>query len=195
MAEVCGLGGILDREKVRSHLLAVHRHNLRHDLSAHANPQRSGYAFGSEGGLLVCSWPRGNALSLPLPYSNEVWTGVEYQVAAHLIMHGHLQEGLEIVRLCRRRYDGRVRNPFDEIECGHFYARALSSYSLLQALSGARYDAVEKKLTLRPAIAGDFRAFIATASGFGHVGVREGKPFLEVRHGEIELGEIDYTPA
>jgi uncharacterized protein (DUF608 family) len=195
MAEVCGLGAILDREKVRSHLLAVHRYNLRHDLSAHANPQRSGYGFGSEGGLLLCSWPRGNALSLPLPYSNEVWTGVEYQVAAHLIMHGHLEEGLEIVRLARRRYDGRVRNPFDEIECGHFYARALSSYSLLQALSGARYDAVEKKLTLRPAIAGDFRAFLSTAGGFGHVGVREGKPFLEVRRGAIEVREIDYTPA
>ncbi len=195
MAEVCGLGCIFDREKVRSHLLAVHRHNLRHDLSAHANPQRSGYAFGGEGGLLVCSWPRGNELSLPLPYSNEVWTGVEYQVAAHLIMHGHLEEGLEIVRLCRRRYDGRVRNPFDEIECGHFYARALSSYSLLQALSGARYDGLEKKLTLHPAVAGDFRAFISTATGFGHVGVREGKPFLEVRHGEIELREIDYAPA
>jgi uncharacterized protein (DUF608 family) len=195
MAEVCGLGPILDREKVRSHLLAVHHHNLRHDLSAHANPQRSGYAFGSEGGLLLCSWPRGGETSLPFPYSNEVWTGIEYQVAAHLIMHGHLEEGLEIVRLCRRRYDGRVRNPFDEIECGHFYARALASYSLLQALSGARYDAVEKKLTLRPAIAGDFRAFISTASGFGHVGVREGKPFLEVRHGEIELREIDYAPS
>jgi uncharacterized protein (DUF608 family) len=195
MAEVCGLGSILDREKVRSHLCAVHGYNLRHDLSTHANPQRSGYAFGREGGLLLCSWPRGGEPSLPFAYSNEVWTGIEYQVAAHLIMHGHLEEGLEVVRLCRRRYDGSVRNPFDEIECGHFYARALSSYSLLQALSGARYDAVEKKLTLHPAIAEDFRAFISTATGFGHVGVREGRPFLEVRHGEIELREIDYAPA
>jgi len=192
MAEVCGVGEILDPEKLRSHLLAVHRHNLKHDLSDHANPQRSGYAFGSEGGLLLCTWPRGGAPSLPFAYSSEVWTGVEYQVASHLIMHGQLEQGLEIVRTCRRRYDGRIRNPFDEIECGHFYARALASYGLLQALSGARYDAREKKLHLHPAVSGDFQAFIATATGFGLVGVRDGPAFLEVRHGTVALKEIEY---
>jgi len=195
LARVCGIGPILDPERVRSHLLAVHRHNLVRDLSGHGNPQRSGYAFGSEGGLLLCSWPRGGEPSLPFVYSNEVWTGIEYQVAAHLIMEGRLDEGLEIVRTCRRRYDGRTRDPFDEIECGHWYARALSSYSLLEALSGARYDAVEKKLHLRPATPGDFKAFLATATGFGSVGVRSGVPFLEVRHGAIEVSAIEHESA
>jgi uncharacterized protein (DUF608 family) len=192
LARVCGIGEILDPEKVRSHLLAVHRYNLVRDLSNHGNPQRSGYAFGKEGGLLLCSWPRGGEPSLPFVYSNEVWTGIEYQVASHLIMEGRVDEGLEIVRTCRRRYDGRTRNPFNEIECGHWYARAMSSYSLLQALSGARYDAVEKKLHLRPAADGDFSAFLATATGFGSVGVRSGAPFLEVRHGAIEVSAIEY---
>ena len=192
LARVCGIGEILDPEKVRSHLLAVHRHNLVRDLSNHGNPQRSGYAFGKEGGLLLCSWPRGGEPSLPFVYSNEVWTGIEYQVASHLIMEGRIDEGLEIVRICRSRYDGRTRNPFNEIECGHWYARAMSSYGLLQALSGARYDAVEKKLQLSPAVEGDFRAFLATETGFGSVGVRSGVPFLEVRHGTIEASGIDY---
>jgi hypothetical protein len=192
LARVCGVGAILDPVKVLSHLLAVHRHNLLHDLSDHGNPQRSGYAFGSEGGLILCSWPRGGEPSLPFIYSNEVFTGIEYQVASHLIMEGRIEEGLEIVRTCRRRYDGRTRNPFDEIECGHWYARALSSYSLLQALSGARYDAVEKKLCLHPPVEGDFTAFIATATGFGSVGIRDGAPFVEVRHGAIEVSTIDY---
>ena len=40
MAAVCGVGEVLDREKVASHLRAVHRYNLKQDLSAHANPQR-----------------------------------------------------------------------------------------------------------------------------------------------------------
>ena len=141
------------------------------------------------------TWPKSKHLGpTSVLYRDEIWTGIEYQVAAHLILHGDLEEGLEIVRLCRRRYDGRARNPFDEIECGHFYARALSSYSLLQALSGARYDAVEKKLSLHPPLAGDFRVFLSTATGFGQVGVRNGEPFLEVWRGEIEVREIEYTP-
>jgi hypothetical protein len=163
-------------------------------LRDHANPQRSGYAFGDEGGLLLCTWPKGGRPTLPFVYSDEVWTGIEYQVASHLMMEGLLEPGLEIVRIARSRYDGRVRNPFDEIECGHWYARALSSWALLQALSGARYDAVDRILYLEPAIDGDFRAFLATASGYGSVGVRGGEPYLEVRAGEIPVDEIRYRP-
>ncbi len=192
---VCGVGEFVDREKVRSHLRAVHRYNLKHDLTAHANPQRPAYACGAEGGLLLCSWPKGGKLSLPFVYSDEVWTGIEYQVASHLILLGEVERGLEIVRVCRARYDGRIRNPFNEYECGHWYARAMSSYALLQALSGARYDAVEQVLYLAPQLKGDFRCFLATAGGYGTVGVRRGKPFLEVRAGSIPVKEIRYQPA
>jgi hypothetical protein len=193
LALVCGVGQVLDPEKVTSHLRAVHRYNLKKNLSEHANPQRPSYAAGDEGGLLLCSWPKGGQLSLPFVYSNEVWTGIEYQVASHLMLMGQVDEGLEIVRTCRARYDGRVRNPFDEYECGHWYARALSSYALLQGMSGARYDAVEQVLYLRPRVAGDFRCFLATATGFGTVGVRDGKPFIDVNSGQIAVKRIDYT--
>ena len=132
IAACCGIDEFLDRRKVESHLQAVHRHNFRQDLSQHANPQRPTYALGHEAGLLLCSWPRGGALTLPFVYSNEVWTGIEYQVASHLMMLGLVEEGLEIVRTARDRYDGRIRNPFNEYECGHWYARAMASYGLLQ---------------------------------------------------------------
>jgi hypothetical protein len=191
---VCGVGDVLDPRKVTSHLLAVHRYNLRKDLSAHANPQRPSYAVNNEGGLLICTWPKGGALSLPFVYSNEVWTGIEYQVASHLMLMGRIDEALEIVCLCRARYDGRVRNPFDEYECGHWYARALASYGLLQGWSGARYDAVEKVLHLAPSHAGDFRCFLATATGYGTVGVRNGKPFLDVKSGAIDVRDLRFTP-
>ena len=190
---VCGVGQVLDPAKVTSHLTAVHRYNLKTNLSAHANPQRPSYAVGREGGLLLCSWPKGGALALPFPYSNEVWTGIEYQVASHLMLMGKVAEGLQIVRTCRDRYDGRVRNPFDEYECGHWYARALSSYALLASLSGARYDAVDRVLHLRPRIQGDFKAFLSTATGYGTVGVRGGKAFLDVKSGTINLREIKYS--
>ena len=192
LALVCGVGQVLPAPKVTSHLQAVHKYNLKHDLSDFPNPQRPSYACGAEGGLVLCTWPKSGELSLPFVYSNEVWTGIEYQVASHLMRMGRVQEGLDVVRTCRDRYDGRVRNPFDEYECGHWYARAMSSYALLFGLSGARYDAVKKVLYLEPGIRGDFRCFFSTATGYGTVGVRKGKPFYEAKAGTLDIREIKY---
>lgn len=187
LAEMCGLGDILDRDKVRSHLLSVYKYNLKRNLSDHVNPQRPGYALGSEGGLLLCTWPKGGRLALPFVYSNEVWTGIEYQVASHLLAVGCIEEGLDIVQVCRSRYDGLTRNPFNEYECGHWYARAMASYGLVQGWSGIRYDACEKTLYAAPKVEGDFRSFLCTAAGYGIAGIRDGKPFLEVKSGDIPL--------
>jgi len=194
LSMVCGLGHVLDRQKVVSHLVAVHRHNMSRDFTDQANALRPEYACGEEAGLLLCSWPKGGRPSLPVIYADEVWCGIEHQVASHLILMGKIDEGLDIVRSCRVRYDGRVRNPFSEIEAGHWYARSLSSYALLQALSGARYDAVEQVLHLQPAVKGDYRCFLSTATGYGTVGVKGGKPFLEVVAGTIPYKRIQYTP-
>lgn len=71
---------------------------------------------------------------------------MEYQVAAHLIYQGFVEEGLAIVKGVRERHDGQRRNPYDECECGHHYARALSSWSLLLALSGFRYSAPDSNI-------------------------------------------------
>ncbi|MCX8157079.1 MAG: non-lysosomal glucosylceramidase [Verrucomicrobiae bacterium] len=187
LARVCGVGPVLDPRKVTSHLRAVYRYNLKHDLTDYPNPQRPSYACGAEGGLLLCTWPKGGELSLPFVYSNEVWTGIEYQVASHLMLMGLVEEGLEIVRVCRRRYDGRIRNPFNEYECGHWYARAMSSYALLQGLTGARYDAVTKTLHLAPKLKGDWQAFFSAQGSFGRVGIRRGKPFYEPVRGQLDI--------
>jgi len=186
MASVCGLPEPVDTEKVASHLNAVHKYNLKSTLKDHYNPQRPTYACGEDGGLLLCSWPKGGALSLPFVYSNEVWTGIEYQVASHLMFKGEVEKGLEIVRTCRQRYDGTVRNPFDEYECGHWYARAMSSYAMIQGLTGVRYDAVERMLYINSKI-GDFKSFVGTAEGFGTIELKNGQPFLNVVYGKISL--------
>ena len=186
IAEVCGLKNIVDSVKVASHLNSIYKYNFKADLTDHSNPQRPSYALGKEGGLLLCTWPKGEMLSLPFVYSNEVWTGIEYQVASHLMLMGEVDKGLEIVRACRNRYDGSIRNPFDEYECGHWYARAMSSYGMLQGLTGVRYDAVSQEMFIDSQI-GDFTSFISTENGFGNVGLKEGKPFLETVYGEITV--------
>ncbi|HEY4207803.1 MAG TPA: GH116 family glycosyl hydrolase [Puia sp.] len=189
IGQMCGLEDFIDARKVRSHLTAIHKYNVRKDLSEHANPQRPAYALGHEGGLLLCTWPKGGKLSLPFVYSDEVWTGIEYQVASHLMGMGRVEEGREIVRLCRDRYDGRVRNPFNEYECGHWYARAMSSYGLLQGLTGVRYDAVDKTLFVHSAI-GDFTSFLSAATGFGTVSLKSGKVSVKTVYGTIDVEKV-----
>ncbi len=188
IAKVCGIDTpILSPNKIKSHLSSVHKYNLKKDLSDHVNPQRPSYALGDDGGLLLCTWPKGGELSLPFVYSDEVWTGIEYQVASHLIFEGMVEQGLDIVRVCRKRYDGSSRNPFNEYECGSWYARAMSSYGLLQALTGIRYDAVGKSLFIDSRIGNNFKSFFSIESGFGIAGLQDGKPFVEMKMGEIEV--------
>lgn len=193
LAAMCGIKHPLSTSKVESHLRAVLQYNLKEDLSAHANPMRSTFALGHDGGLLLCTWPRGRKPRMPMMYSTEVWTGIEYQVASHLVRVGMVDQGLKVVQTCRSRYDGRVRNPFAEYECGHWYARAMSSYALLEAFGGARFDAVDKVLYLSPAIKGDFRCFLSTATGYGTVGIKNGHPFVEVVSGTIPYRRIVFN--
>jgi hypothetical protein len=175
---------------VRAPLAALVAHNLKDDLSDHDNPQRPAYAFGDDGGLLICTWPAGGEPSIPFPYSDEVFTGSEYQVAGQLIRHGRLDEALRIIRLVRARHDGERRNPFNEQECGHWYARALASYGLLQAWTGVRYDKRTRTLHLAPVTPGDFAVFLAWDGGFGTAGIRGGQPFCTPTEGAIDIARF-----
>ena len=189
ISQMCGMEDTIDPAKIKSHLLAVHKYNLKENLSEHANPQRPAFALGDEGGLILCSWPKGGKLSLPFVYSDEVWTGIEHQVASHLMLTGQVNEGLEILRVSRNRYDGRIRNPFNEYECGHWYARALSSYGYLQALTGLRYDAVEKTLYIDSRV-GDFTSFLSTETGFGNISLKGNQPSVKVVYGHIQIEKL-----
>ncbi len=189
IASMCALENPVEASKIKSHLNAVHKYNFKQNLSEHANPQRPSYALGEEGGLLLCSWPKGGKPSLPFVYSDEVWTGIEHQVASHLMLMGQVKEGLDIVRASRNRYDGRVRNPCNEYECGHWYARALASYGYLQALTGVYYDAVDKTLYMDSKV-GDFTSFLSTETGFGTVTLKGNHPSLKVSYGNIVVEKV-----
>jgi len=193
IGEMCYLDNFLDKEKVRSHLVSIHKYNYKHDLTDHVNPQRPGYAINKDGGLLLCSWPDGDEPSLPFVYSNEVWTGIEYQVASHLMIAGEVEKGLDIVRAARERYDGRVRNPFNEYECGHWYARAMSSYGLLQGLTGIKYDAVDKSMEIHSKVGDNFTSFFSTQSGWGNLEFEENEITLKVAYGYLDLRELEFT--
>lgn len=188
LGEMSGLSHLIDEDMLKTSLKNIFDNNFRADLSTHANPQRAGYAVKHDGGLLLCTWPHGGRPMLPFVYCDEVWTGIEYQVAAHLILKGYVTEGRTILRAIRSRYDGRVRNPFDEYECGHWYARSMAAYGLLQAYTGVRYDAVEKALHVRSCR--NSRSFLSTEHGFGTVTVQGEKADVHVLHGTIDVQQI-----
>ncbi|HYN87139.1 MAG TPA: GH116 family glycosyl hydrolase, partial [Ardenticatenaceae bacterium] len=156
--------------------------------------QRS-YVLNDESGLLLCSWPHGGRPRFPFVYSDEVWTGIEYQVAAHLIYEGWLDEGLEIVEAVRARHDGIRRNPWNEVECGHHYARSMSSWALLLAISGFHCDVARGRLAFAPVLGGAFRCFFSTGTAWGTFEQRPDGDGLETRlsveHGRLELRQLE----
>nr|WP_314844480.1 GH116 family glycosyl hydrolase [uncultured Microbacterium sp.] len=193
-ASVNGLGDILPSERVSSALGAIVEHNFRDDLGAQESTQRV-YALNDEAGLLLASWPRGGRPKIPFVYSDEVWTGVEHQVAASLIYAGRADEGLRIERALRSRYDGAHRNPWNEIECGNHYARSLASWALLLAASGAQWDAPTRVLSFAPSDgaltgAGAQRFLFTTGTGWGRVEIDGSALTLHVEGGVLDLDDL-----
>jgi uncharacterized protein (DUF608 family) len=193
-AFILDLGYVLPEEHVRQALKAIHYHCWRADLTDHHHNQRV-FASGNEKGLLTCTWPNGGRPERPILYCDEVWTGLEYHVAASLIQVGMVQEGLQIVRGARDRYTGSQRNPWSEIECGGHYARAMSSYSLMTAAAGLVYDAASRSLAFAPRIAPEnYKGFFVGSSGWGTIAQRRDKGgqrnSIDIRHGEVALSQV-----
>lgn len=195
MARVCGIGHILDADHLHRTLSAIYEHNFRTSFVEHNNAQRI-YALGNEAGLLLCTWPRGNRPDLPFVYSDEVWTGIEYQVAGHLAYEGLVDEALAVVAAARSRYDGTRRNPWNEIECGSHYARAMASWGLLLALSGFECDLTLDHLGFQPLLtARDFRAFWSSGTGWGLYTQAASSAELRCDYGQQRIRSWRIAPA
>jgi uncharacterized protein (DUF608 family) len=148
-AHVCGLGYLLDAGKVKKTMRSIMRYNFKRGFSGHFNHLRS-FVLGDESALLMATYPKGRRPKRPFPYFNEVMTGFEYTAAAGMIYEGQIDSGLRAIEAIRARYDGQKRNPFDEAECGHHYARAMASWAAVLALTGFHYTAVDQVMTFDP---------------------------------------------
>ncbi len=193
-AEMLGLGKLYDAANVRTALESIFRYNWRAQLWDHPALFRI-YALQDEAGLVVCTWPQGDRPADPMPYSDEVWCGMEYQVASHLIYEGLVDEALAIVKGVRDRHSGERRNPWDEFECGHHYARSMASWGLLLALSGFSCNMAEGRIGFAPQISeSNFRCFWSVGPAWGVYSQRfSGKSrsaSIEVRGGTLRLERL-----
>ncbi|MDW8310368.1 MAG: GH116 family glycosyl hydrolase, partial [Verrucomicrobiales bacterium] len=202
-AHQLGLGYVLPPEKVRAALGAIFHYNWKPDLTGWPHSPRA-FAGAGDKGLIICTWPRGGRPKHVMLYSDEVWSGIEYQVAAHMIYEGMIEEGLMIAKGARDRYDGVPRppiprNPWSEIECGGHYVRAMASWSLLTALSGYEYDGPAGRLAFAPRLRPErFKAFFTGAEGWGtiaqEVQANRHRITLDLVAGGLTLQTLEVAP-
>ena len=186
-AEQLGLGYIYPAENVKQALQSVWRYNWAPDIgpyNADYKPERW-FAREGEPGLFTCTWPKSPYLPDGVRYKDEVWTGIEYQVAGHMVWEGMVEEAVAICDGVQKRYDPAKHNPFNEIECGDHYARAFASWGVYTALAGYEYHGPKGHLGFAPAVTpDDFRAAFTAAEGWGTFSQkRNGK----TQHEQIEL--------
>jgi len=166
-AHVLGLGHVLDAGRVRTAVLSIFRYNFREHFHGHRQQPRA-FVTDDDQGLLVCTWPRGGRPVVPTLYSDEVWTGLEYEVAGLLLYEGQVEPALRILEAARGRYDGRQQSPWNDVECGDHYVRAMASWALLEAASGYGYDAHAAEIGFAPIIGPeDYRAPFVARDGWG----------------------------
>jgi uncharacterized protein (DUF608 family) len=167
MSHAAGLGYVISREHLKKALESIYQYNFRERMEVVSSVQRT-YALNDEAALVLCSWPDGNRPRFPFAYCDEAWTGVEYTVAVNMIHEGLIEEAFTIIKAIRDRYDGYKRNPWSETEAGHHYIRAMSSFSIISAISGFSCDLVQKKMRFDPKInRKDFSCFWINGKAWG----------------------------
>ena len=199
-----GLGRLFDRERQLSALRALWRYNFVPDIGRfrEAFPRGRWYATAGDAGLIMCSWPKGGQNPAfknhwQYMYFNECMTGFEWQAAAHMIWEGRdqpdlLRHGLAVARAIHDRYDARLRNPYNEIECSDHYARAMASYGAYQAACGFHCHGPRGRLEFAPRLTPeDFRCAFVAAEGWGTYAQRAAADRLtatvNLKHGTLNL--------
>ncbi|MCL3781043.1 hypothetical protein EMN47_11705 [Prolixibacteraceae bacterium JC049] len=200
-AHLLNLGHLYPKEQVETALGSIWKYNWTLDVGPHTKkfvPERY-YAKAGEPGLLNCTWPISEHLNEnAVRYRNEVWTGIEYQVATNMIYDGMLEEGLSIVKGIHERYRPEKHNPWNEIECGDHYARALASWGILTALEDYFYNGPKGIMTFAPKLnQKDFNGFFTAAEGWGNItqnrkGSRQVNT-IEVVNGKLFLNKVKFS--
>jgi len=194
-ADLTDLGDIYPAGEIHSALESIWKYNWAPDVGAQngVHPAERDYADPGEAGLFICTWPHSqHPGDKGVRYRDEVWTGIEYQVATSMLYAGMTKEALSILKGLDERYQPSKHNPWNEIECGDHYARAMASWGVLLALEGFSYNGPEGRLSFEPRIGPDkFKGFFSAAEGWGTIGqertANTQTNSIDVRYGRLPL--------
>ena len=124
-------------------------------------PQRPGYAMGHEPGLLFAVGHAAASQRFRSSTPTRCGPGSNTRLPRISLREGFVDRGPDHRESARAAATTGDRNPWNEYECGNWYARAMSSYALLGALSGFRYSAVDHTLHFGPKLKA--RPFVASS--------------------------------
>jgi uncharacterized protein (DUF608 family) len=147
-------------------------------------------------GLHNATAPKGGAglLALTNLQAGGVWSGIEFAFASFLMDHGRFADGVKVVEAIHRRYL-RAGQPWNHVECGGHYSRAMSSWATMLAATGFKPDVAKETLGIAPTAAGDFHAPWATASGFGTI-TRKGQALsIHCAYGKLSVRSLKLREA
>lgn len=204
-----GLLAAYPKSRVQDSLRALFQHNFQPNFHGIQQTPRK-FVSDSDAGMQMITWPGSDRPTPHTLYADEVMSGFEYAAAATMLQYGLLSEGFTVVKSIADRYDGRIRrdvsagewaawgytgNPFGDDECGKFYARAMSSWSLLLAVQGFVYEGPSGRIGFRPVWKPeDHASFFTAAEGYGlYRQLRKDRTqtcTLNVRAGKIEVAEF-----
>jgi len=103
---------------------------------------------------------------------------------------GLVDEALVIVKAVDERYDGTSHNPWNEVECGDHYGRALASYGVFQAVCGFTLDGPAGEIGISPRLNPEqFAAFFSGPNGWG-LATQTRKEQLQTNRFEVRWGSL-----
>jgi uncharacterized protein (DUF608 family) len=197
-AHLVNLGYIYPKAQAQQAMQSVWKYNWAPDVAVQnkVHPPERTYASFGEPGLLVCTWPKSRHPGEDgVRYRDEVWTGSEYQVATDMIYENMIEEGLSIVKGVDERYNPAKHNPWNEVECGDHYARAMASWGVLIALQNFYYNGPEKIIGFSPRVQQtDFESFFTSAEAWGNIQQKRSAARQEngvkVKYGRLDLAQL-----
>lgn len=208
-----GLPRVLPKNETKSALASIYKYNFWKDIGSYIDTSYIQnvrfYALPGEAGTMMCTFPKGGAEKAPgrikdeweklvVGYFSECMTGFTYQAAAHMINEGIVDKGLEMIKAIHERYAPSKRNPYNEVEYGNHYTRAMSSYGAFVAASGFTYHGPKKIIGFNPKINPEnFKSAFITGEGWGSFTQERSNNkqinTIQVAYGQLNIHQMDIS--